>query len=961
MLVTAVGVGAGALGFGWGKCGSYGSGLKGMAASAKRSFTHMVKRNRRMPLTTVIPPPLVRADYIDKRNGYYVTHDDNGPIYRKIKSCTVIDGTETYVIDYDAPVIEQMKEAIINSSPFVPSVQRDRSQVSFYVVSERAVTHVGEGFAVKVCGQVVVVTARHVLDRSNAVGQMIGNQICTTPLDKAFIRMSGFDLPADKEKNPEWEALRDTVVMTPVNSFCSKFRVKVIQSDRAMAGACEVASYVDGVVKGSKGSFFRPMMETEEGVKHKSLFEIYHTCSTIGGFSGSPIVRAGKAVGMHLSKTSDERYNCGVTMAVVERLILMLYVNDKREARAVQPNMVSSDKYSEQYSVDEEIEDYVIDFMAFGITQWDAQGGDDYRGRRTRRHHEEEATAIDDASSQVFKVGLGLKQATHDIALTGKPKSQYEISKLPESRVLQSVALISGNEEKAEPEIIRNSADGPVYVAHSLLNRRTGTRPAGKSPDEQSIKVVKEVLQQHGFDTTDKFYPPPKGDATNIKKTMAAEYALVSTPTLLPTEEAFELADQLAKPPNLASTDYMATADLIRKRVVQLTNSWDNGSSTGSTAYQFGPATKGQVKSDPELFNTIVDLTVARILLLIIADTRDLREMSSIERCKRGYCDPVVAFFKGELASQKKHDANRHRLILAYSCVDDLTARFFLGQVNSDTTDSYPADNGMLCGMGLDDVGLAELADQLMRVQRSAPEGGFTIYADFRAQDKCVPDDVMRRDAQRRCRLFTGSYAGPMCNGLVNYIEVVLRQPVLAGRVILDQVGPCGLKSGWYGTSTFDSYATLSSSVEANRYACAKAGGEFTDLWREMRAKTQGDDNTNSSHEVLEKHQRISYTLQGYYIKEWGRNATNEFKVCSHHIKYRDDKWIGIFCNVEKSIVKNLCVGQAQPEAIAGLACAMRHTPDGLLAFKQCVVRICGEDLWRAAQQLGDSATALCF
>jgi hypothetical protein len=249
---------------------------------------------------------------------------------------------------------------------------------------------------------------------------------------------------------------------------------------------------------------------------------------------------------------------------------------------------------------------------------------------------------------------------------------------------------------------------------------------------------------------------------------------------------------------------------------------------------------------------------------------------------KHGLIDPVKLFVKSEPHKIAKLIEGRCRLIFSMGLVDNLIARLLFSPQNVAEINNWK-DIPLKPGMGLNDEGLQALFD----IVRANIRGGI-LETDIKGWDWSFQELDFQEDLERR--LFLNNGKGTLWEKIArsHYHCVARKVMCLSDGVMIKQLKPGVMPSGWYNTSSTNSAARA-----LNHYHAALK--ENVVPW----CITMGDDSVERCVPHLEDH----YLELGKTCGLINEVDFRKFEFCS--TLFVDG--VGQPVNIDKQLVKILC------------------------------------------------------
>jgi len=245
-----------------------------------------------------------------------------------------------------------------------------------------------------------------------------------------------------------------------------------------------------------------------------------------------------------------------------------------------------------------------------------------------------------------------------------------------------------------------------------------------------------------------------------------------------------------------------------------------------------------------------------------------------------GVVDPIRLFVKDEPHSTSKIDSKRYRLIFLLSIIDNIIAKLLFSVQNMEEISSH-RDLPSKPGLGLHDDGLEDIYGWA----QAAP--GPIASADISGWDWSMTAEDFDADLNRRVNLNNGHSSVWYKLAKVHYRCMKYKLLVTSDSIVYEQQTPGVMPSGWYNTSSTNSYVrTLDS------YIVQYESGVL-DPW----AFSMGDDCLET---LVEKTAAdTGYTRRGKLLKMYVQEHPNEFEFCSHRF---NNSPLGVPTNIPKLI-----------------------------------------------------------
>lgn len=304
----------------------------------------------------------------------------------------------------------------------------------------------------------------------------------------------------------------------------------------------------------------------------------------------------------------------------------------------------------------------------------------------------------------------------------------------------------------------------------------------------------------------------------------------------------------------------------------------------------------------------LVRVIIERLCLLAYFE---LRSESPLELVQQGLTDPVKLFTKGEPHSETKLAEGRLRQISSVSIVGNTLSRLLFGRQNRKEKSEW--QNGTIpsmCGMGSSDDDLKYL-HSVWR-QQGLPN---LAEADVSGWDWSVQAWELSADVDRRVQLMgAGSNMARLMHNLVYTMANKVFQ--LSDGSLISQVLPGVLPSGWYCTTTTNSYIRA---LNADL-----VGAEFY--------RVLGDDSVESYVEGAKE----KYLALGKRVKFYNRCDTS-VEFCSR--KWTTDEWQAQLTSWPRTLYRLLSQSAPSPELERQFSYELRHN-EGLPYLKEVLLSV---------------------
>jgi len=195
----------------------------------------------------------------------------------------------------------------------------------------------------------------------------------------------------------------------------------------------------------------------------------------------------------------------------------------------------------------------------------------------------------------------------------------------------------------------------------------------------------------------------------------------------------------------------------------------------------------------------IEDIMAKVVRMLVI----DVEELTSVELVKKGIADVVRVFIKSEPHPREKIDTGRLRLICIFSLAMNTIGRLLFGPMNKLEVDLWRngPERASCVGMGGSD-------DDLIKVWSMVERVGFSEIssADVSGWDWTVLYSELLLDKERRKQQLMplGELQERLIDGY--YWCVAMKIFMLSDGTLVEQVVPGILPSGWYCTTSSNTY-----------------------------------------------------------------------------------------------------------------------------------------------------------
>jgi hypothetical protein len=274
----------------------------------------------------------------------------------------------------------------------------------------------------------------------------------------------------------------------------------------------------------------------------------------------------------------------------------------------------------------------------------------------------------------------------------------------------------------------------------------------------------------------------------------------------------------------------------------------------------------------------VVGAVRERLNRLLHCDLTD--NVTADEMVRQGLCDPVKVFVKSEPHTTEKLRTGRYRLICSVSIVDNLIAKLLFSLQNNTEINIYDQIPSKP-GMGLHDAGLQTIHEGVLSA------GGELAEADISGWDWCMHHEDFLADLERRALLNGGHGSSWYRVAKAHYTAMSKKVFLLSNGEMYSQTVPGVMPSGWYNTSSTNSYVRCLDSVAVQLSAGINAGDVFV--------QAMGDD-------ALER--RVPSALAVNLYAERGKTCKmyepvyDEFEFCS--TVWPIDSWKGVPKNLTK-------------------------------------------------------------
>lgn len=168
---------------------------------------------------------------------------------------------------------------------------------------------------------------------------------------------------------------------------------------------------------------------------------------------------------------------------------------------------------------------------------------------------------------------------------------------------------------------------------------------------------------------------------------------------------------------------------------------------------------------------------------------------------ERGLCDPCKLFVKQEPHKLVKLQEGRVRLIASVSIVDNIIARLLFGLQNDTEIENWE-DCPSKPGMGLHDEGLSQLDKEV----RNKMVSSLLVEADISGWDFSMQEWDFDEDLERRAHLNGGKDTLWYKVAKSHFYCMQRKLFVLSDGTLLEQQQPGIMPSGWYLTSSTNSF-----------------------------------------------------------------------------------------------------------------------------------------------------------
>jgi hypothetical protein len=336
--------------------------------------------------------------------------------------------------------------------------------------------------------------------------------------------------------------------------------------------------------------------------------------------------------------------------------------------------------------------------------------------------------------------------------------------------------------------------------------------------------------------------------------------------------------------------------DALRELVVALLPTLTRKSKPGVPWMKLG-ANNGEIIDDHSDY--LVDAVVARIQLLSSTEPEVLRGLSAEELVRRGYCDPVRLFIKGEPHTTKKMKEGRYRLIANRSVADQLVERYFSSMQNSAEIMLW-REIPSKPGVGFTDAMMADTIESVGRLKSPCA-------TDIQGWDWSVQGHELDWEAEARLKLMSGEN-DEMRRLVRNTIFCLsLSVLVLSDGSMLAQQRSCIQKSGSYNTSSTNS--RIRARLAWGRGAEANANGD--DCVEEQLGESRA---------AVDKY----YLELGHVVKDFVPFGEGYFEFCSH--RYQDG--VGVPTSWPKTLYRLIFARDEFEDRLAQFQMELRHLPD---------------------------------
>jgi len=198
-------------------------------------------------------------------------------------------------------------------------------------------------------------------------------------------------------------------------------------------------------------------------------------------------------------------------------------------------------------------------------------------------------------------------------------------------------------------------------------------------------------------------------------------------------------------------------------------------------------------------YDAVERAVVERLNLLKDFDTT--QNLLGQELVVRGLCDPCKLFVKQEPHKLEKLQEGRVRLIASVSIIDNMIARLLFGPQNDTEIENWQ-DCPSKPGMGLHDEGLEQLDNEV----RSKMNSSLLAEADISGWDFSMQSWDFDEDLERRAHL-NGGHNSLWYKVAKSHFYCMQRKLfVLSDGTLLEQQQPGIMPSGWYLTSSTNSF-----------------------------------------------------------------------------------------------------------------------------------------------------------
>lgn len=305
---------------------------------------------------------------------------------------------------------------------------------------------------------------------------------------------------------------------------------------------------------------------------------------------------------------------------------------------------------------------------------------------------------------------------------------------------------------------------------------------------------------------------------------------------------------------------------VLNKQVVQQ-------SSPGAPWTKLGSSNQDVIENYGPLLKRVI---VERFVALL---SNDYRALDAETLFRYGLADPVKLFVKNEPHSQRKLAEGRLRLISSVSICWNTISRVLYGRQNRN--EKHHWKDGVLpamCGMGSSD-------DDLKTLSEMWESQGFDrlAEADVSGWDWSVQPWQMESDAERRIQLCN---AGPLLSMAMRNTHHLMSNKVfmLSDGRMFSQIRPGVLPSGWYCTTTTNSYIRA--------LAAHLVGARFY--------RVLGDDSVETFVDgAVEKYQQLGHDVKFY------RRCENVVEFCSR--RWSIGEWQAPLVTWPRTFYRLLC------------------------------------------------------